>query len=387
MKGRNILNFLRSDVWRIQETDLPRIKAFWLRLIRIVLLSFRGVLEDKCQLRASALTFYTVLSLVPVLAMLFGIAKGFGVEKLLEKQLLTNLESQEVVITKVISFATNLLESTRGGIMVGAGLLFLFWTTLSVLSNVEDAFNDIWGITKSRTITRKLVDYLALTLIGPFLVILSGTLTVVLAGKIKGMVNSLEMLEAVGPVVTYFLRILPFLVLWLLFTFLYSFMPNTRVRVRSAILGGVIAGTLFHIFQWIYISFQIGVARYNAIYGSFAALPLFLIWLNWSWLIVLYGAEVSFAHQNVESFEFEKDWSQVSYYQKKILGIAIVHHLVMLFAKKDKGDGEWEISRALGIPLRCVSEILLELVRSGVVSRVSIEGHKEYHYQPGMDPD
>ena len=293
MKGRQIVHFLRTDIWQIQDTELPKVKAFLIRQARIFLLSFRGLFEDKCKLRASALTFYSLLSLVPVLAMLFGVAKGFGIEKLLQKQLIQNLEAQEQVITRVITFATTLLENTRGWLMVGAGLLFLFWTTLNVLSNIEDAFNEIWGVKKARTISRKLVDYLALTVIGPFLVVISGTLTVVVTGKIKGIALRFGIVHALGPAVMYPLKLAPYAVLWLLFIFMYSFMPNTKVRSSSAIVGGIIAGTLFQLFQWVYINFQIGVARYNAIYGSFAALPLFLIWLNWSWLIVLYGAEVS----------------------------------------------------------------------------------------------
>ncbi len=384
MKLRSIFEFLKSDIWRIEETELNRLRALFLRLIRIVLLSFRGLFEDKCQLRASALTFYSVLSFVPVLAMLFGIAKGFGFERLLEKQLIQNLEAQEEIITKVITFATTLLESTRGGLMVGAGLVFLLWTTLNVLSNIEDAFNEIWGVKKARPITRKLVDYLALTLIGPLLVVASSTLTVMVTGKIKGLVHRFGPL---GPAVMLPLKLAPYAVLWALFIFIYSFMPNTKVRTGSAIVGGIIAGTLFQLFQWIYISFQIGVARYNAIYGSFAALPLFLIWMNWSWLIVLYGAEVSFAYQNVGAFEFEKDWSRVSYYRKKILALAIVHYLVKAFCSGEDPQESTMISAELGIPIRCVHEILAQLLQARVVSRISVEGRNGDYFQPAMDPE
>jgi len=387
VKGRRIVHFLRTDIWQIQDTELAKPKAFLVRQARILLLSFRGLFEDKCKLRASALTFYSLLSLVPVLAMLFGVAKGFGIEKLLQKQLIQNLEAQEEVISRVITFATTLLENTRGGLMVGAGLLFLFWTTLNVLSNIEDAFNEIWGVKKARTVSRKLVDYLALTVIGPFLVVISGTLTVVVTGKIKGIAQRFGIVQALGPAVIYPLKFAPYAVLWLLFIFMYSFMPNTKVRSRSAIFGGIIAGTLFQLFQWVYINFQIGVARYNAIYGSFAALPLFLIWLNWSWLIVLYGAEMSFAHQNVSTFEYEKEWSRISYYRKKILALAVTHHLVKAFSNGEGPQEANKISTRLGIPIRCVREILGELLKAGVISQVSVEGRKGDYFQPALDPD
>ncbi len=366
---------------------MPRLKAFALRIGRVLVLSVRGVFEDKCQLRASALTFYSVLSLVPVLAMVFGISKGFGLERLIERELLETMGSQSEVVTKIIAFANSLLEGTRGGLMVGAGVLFLVWTILNLLSNIEDAFNDIWGIKGARSIGKKVVDYLALTLIGPFLVIVSGTLRVVIEGHAKLFMNKMPFLDVLSPAVILPLKLLPFIVMWVLFTFMYRFMPNTDVNFRSALVGGIVAGTLYHLFQWAYIYFQIGVAKYNAIYGSFAALPLFLIWLNWSWLIVLYGAEISFSHQNVRVFEFEKDWSDIPFSTKRALALYLVHHIVKNFIEGRPPQDSNEIARALRLPLRPVEELLGELVRSGVVSEVRRVEDNGYGYQPGKSPD
>lgn len=385
MRGKGILEFLRTDIWRIQEGELPRLKALVLRYTRIMVLSFRGVFEDKCQLRASALTYYSLLSIVPVLALVLAIAKGFGFERILEHQLLQNMQAQQEVASRIIGFARGLLENTQGGLMVGAGLLFLFWVMLNLFSNIEDAFNHIWGIRRGRTISRKLTDYLALTLVGPFLFTFSSTATVVIGSQFQRFVERIPVLEAASPAFLHLFKLVPYIALWILFTFMYAFMPNTKVNIRCAIFAGVVAGSIYGIFQWAYITFQIGVARYNAIFGSFAALPLFLIWVHWSWLIVLYGAEISFAHQNVQIFEFERDWSRVSYYRKKLLALAIVHYLVRNFSNKGGAKDEGQISEALGIPLRCVREILSELVNSRLISQVSMEDKKSIYYQPGLD--
>ncbi len=386
MRPKRAIKFLASDIWSIEEEALPKLKAFFLRLGRIMVLSIRGIFEDKCQLRASALTFYSVLSLVPVLAMVFGIAKGFGLERFLERQLLENMESQSEVVTKIIAYANSLLEGTRGGLMVGAGVLFLVWTILNLLSNIEDAFNDIWGIDGGRSIGKKLVDYIALTLIGPFLVIVSGTVRVMAEGYAKTLLDKIPLLDTIGIAIIFPLKLLPFVVMWVLFTFIYRFMPNTDVKFRSALVGGIVAGTLYHLFQWAYIYFQIGVARYNAIYGSFAALPLFLIWLNWSWLIVLYGAEISFAHQNVKVFEFEKEWAKVSLHTKKLLALYVVQHIVKNFVAGQPPENETEVAARLKMPIRAVKELLDELVAAGVISEVK-NPKGGYGYQPGRNPE
>jgi membrane protein len=190
---------------------------------------------------------------------------------------------------------------------------------------------------------------------------------------------------AFSPIVFFLLKLLPYGLLWGLFTFLYIFMPNTRVRFTSGLLAGIIAGTIFQIVQWGYITFQIGAAKYNAIYGSFAAFPLFLVWLQLSWLIVLYGAEVSFAHQNVDTYEFEPDALQASHRLKKLLSLQIAQHVIKNFARGEAPPTARQISHELEIPIRLVNEILFELVKSHLFSASGAEGDGERGYQPARD--
>jgi membrane protein len=183
------------------------------------------------------------------------------------------------------------------------------------------------------------------------------------------------------------LKLLPYGVIWVLFGFLYIFIPNTKVHFRSGVLAGVIAGTLYVVFQYVYINFQIGVAKYNAIYGSFAALPLFILWLQLSWVIVLFGAELAFAHQNVDTYEFEPDCVNISSRYKRLLSLRIVHLLIGQFFKGEKGWDAAQISHNLEIPIRLVQQIIFELISSGILSEVKFNEGGEVGYQPARDPD
>jgi len=380
-----IIDFLKTDVWRIRSETLPGPKSFVLKLLRIILLAFRGFKEDRVYLRASALTFYSLLSLVPVAALAFGVAKGFGFEKLLEKQLYARFTGQEAIVSKVIVFAHSYLESTKGGIIAGIGLAALFWAVIKVLSNIEYAFNDIWGVKEARSFGRKFSDYLSIMIISPLLLIVSSSATVFLRTQVTLITERIALLEHLGFIIFFLLKLLPYLSIWVLFIFTYIMIPNTKVSLRSGIVGGIVGGTIYQIAQWVYITFQIGVAKYNAIYGSFAALPLFLIWLQVSWLVVLLGAEICFAHQNVDTYEFEPDSFQISAYFKSLLSLGVAHLVIKRFTRGEKPLTAAQISHALEIPVRLVRQILYELVGSGVLSATTTGAYKEMAYQPARD--
>ncbi|HIE43461.1 MAG TPA: YihY/virulence factor BrkB family protein [Candidatus Omnitrophica bacterium] len=371
-----IIRFIRVEIWRVRLSKLDGKRLFLIRPLMVIILAVRGFDEDKCLLRASALTFYSLLAIVPVVAMAFGIAQGFGIEDFLQSQLVKGLQGQEEVAKRIIEFAHSLLEKTKGGVVAGIGVVLLFWTVIRVLSNIEHSFNEIWGIKKGRSLGRKFSDYLAIMLISPILLI-------VITSQIELIIQRVPLLDAFNPI----LKPAQYVVIWIMFTFVYIFMPNTKVSLKSGILGGIAAGTMYQLLQWGYIKSQIVLNRYGAIYGSFAALPLFLIWLQISWLIVLFGAEVSFAHQNVETYEFEPDCLRVSYSFKKLLSLRIVHMLVKNFSEGRKPLTAGEISAKLETPVRLVNEILYELVEAGIIAETRVENEKTVAYQPALDSE
>ncbi len=380
-----IVVFIKRDVWRIRRTDLPPGKSFFLTLLRVLILSIRGFDEDKCQLRASALTFYSLISIVPVAAMAFGVAKGFGFEKMLESQLRAKLAGHEEIVDNVVQFSHSLLESTKGGLLAGIGVIVLFWAVIKVLGQIEESLNDIWGIKEQRPLGRKFGDYLSLMLICPVLIILSSSVTVFVTTQVTLILEKITVLGVFSPIVFFLMKLLPYSILWGLFTFLYIFMPNTKVHFTSALLAGIITGTVFEIVQWAYITFQVGAAKYNAIYGSFAAFPLFLVWLQLSWLIVLYGAELSFAHQNVDTYEFEPDALQASRRLKTLLSLQIAQRVIRNFARGEAALTAGQVSRELEIPIRLVNEILFELTQSNILSGTDTGKDGERGFQPARD--
>lgn len=379
-----LITFLNTDIWRIRLKSYPPSKSFFLRQLRIIVLAVRGFAEDKCKFRASALTFYSLLSIVPVIAMMFGVAKGFGLEKRVETEIMKKMEGQEDVAKSVIDFANSLLENASGGFIAGIGVAFLFWSIIKVLSNIEHSFNDIWGVKTPRSIGRKFSDYLSMMLVCPFLLVIASSATVVISSQVRVIIQKIPVISALGPIIFLLLRLLPYCTIWITFTFLLVFMPNTKVKLKSGILAGIVAGTFFQIAQWIYINFQIGAAKYGAIYGSFAALPLFLLWLQLSWLVVLFGAELSFAHQNVETYEFEQDSLSASYSFKKQLSLLVTHLLIKNFCKAEPPLDAEKISHTLEIPIRLVRQILFDLVESGILSEVR-KDNKDVAYQPAID--
>jgi membrane protein len=355
--------------------------------LRIVVLAVRGFDEDRCQLRASALTFYSLLSIVPVIAILFGIAKGFGFQKVLEKDLLEKFSAQQAVLIQVMDFAKSLLETTQGGLIAGIGLVILFWTVIKVLGSIERSFNNVWGVKTPRPWSRKFTDYISVLLIAPILFLLSSSIMVFITSQVTFITEKFALLGVFSSLIFFLLELLPYCIVWILFTFIYIFMPNTKVRFASGLVAGIVAGSIYQLVQWGYITFQVGVAKYNAIYGSFAALPLFLVWLQVSWLVVLFGAEISFSHQNVDTYEFEPDCLRVSMSFKKLLSLLIAHMLVKNFSEGKPPLTATMITHALEVPIRLVRQVLFELTESGIVSAVVTEDGENPAYQPGRDSD
>lgn len=380
-----LMNFLSRGVWNMRLKELSGHRHFFIRQLRIYLLAVKGFYEDKCQLRASALTFYSVLSVVPVLAVAFGIAKGFDLADKLETQLIENLSGQEEVLKFLIDFANKMLENTKGSLIAGLGFVILFWSVIKMLSNIEQSFNDVWQIKKSRTWGRKFSDYTAVMIFAPILLIGSSAGTVFIKTMIQEFTQGNTLLESVGPFLTFLINLAPFFLVWVLFTLLYTFMPNTHVKFKSGLIAGIIAGTIYQVFQLLYIEFQGMVTTYNAVYGSFAALPLFLIWLQLSWLVVLFGAEISFAEQNVENYEYEAETSEISYDYKRLLTMYVLHQIVHNFKQDQVPLHSQDLSHRLEMPIRLVRDILFNLDSAGLISELTTEKDKQMAYQPAFD--
>ncbi len=382
---KKLLDFLQHDIWRFSIRNMPKWKALAIRQLRVVLLAIRGFTEDKLSLRASALTFYSTLSVVPVVAMAFGVAKGFGLQKTFEQEIKRRFYGQEEVLDWVIKFANSFLENTKGGLIAGIGLVILFFAVMKMLGNIESSFNAIWQIRTPRSWFRKFSDYFSLMFIGPVLLIMSSSATVFITTQVTRIVQEVSLLGFFSPIIFFLIKLIPYVLIWLLLMLVYMIMPNTKVNFKSALLAGIIAGTLFVLVQWAYVKFQIGVSRYNAIYGSFAALPLFVMWLQISWLIVLFGSEISFANQNVEKYEYESDALNLSQFNKRVLVLLVMHRIVKNFQVGKRPYTAKELSLHLEIPIRLVRETLYLLKESRLVVETVTKNEKLTAFQPAID--
>lgn len=380
-----IIRFINIGIWETRLKKLHPIKAFFIKYLRIILLAIRGFFRDHCQKTASVLTYYSLLNVVPVVAVAFAISKGFGLEKLIEKQILQMADKanlQADITSQILLFSNRLLDQAKGGIIAGVGVVLLLWTVISILGKIEESLNDIWEVKKPRTIVRKFSDYIALMVFAPVLLIISSSATVLLASQMKVIVDKIAFLGIFSSAILVLLNLLPYVSIWALFTMLYLVMPNTRIPLKSAILGGISAGTIAQVVQWFYIKFQIGAASYGAIYGSFAALPLFLGMLQMSWMIVLLGAEISHANEHYETFGFQPDYSRASFSSKRLLTLKIFHLLTKKFSQGEKALDAIQIAELLEIPVRFVRQLLQELIDVGLVVEITSGTKKEVTFQP-----
>ena len=381
----NIINFIKEDIWLLHEQKLPLFKAAIIKSLKIVILSVQGFSRDLCPLRASALTLYSILSIVPVIAMLFGIAKGFGFETMLEQRLLEQAPDQDTMVLQLISFAQNLLESTKGGVVAGIGIIVLFWTIINVIGNIEESFNYIWKIGKGRSISRKFSDYLSLMLLAPILLIASGSITVFLDTKIAWLIRVIELPEFGIWLVVNALSLSPLALMIALFTFTFIFMPNHKINYKAGIIAGIVTGIMYYLLQGAYLSLQIGVSKYNAIYGSFAALPLFVVWLQMGWMIVLFGCEMAFFLQNYETYRNDNRYSDISFSLKKVIALQIAHLIIKNFIQLNNPLTAAEIAEKLIIPIAIIQPVLSALMASHVIVEFKDQDEEDEVYQPAVD--
>ncbi len=380
-----VKHFFNDTLWEPIGDDFPKWKAVAFQQMRLLFLAGKGFSEDKLQMRASALTYYSMLSVVPVLAMAFGVAKGFGLEENLKKVVLEKGGANQIVWERIFEFVESTLASTQGGLIAGVGMVILMWSVIKLLNVIEMSLNDIWGIDKGRTIARKFTDYLSVFMVGPIIVILSSSVTVYLKTVFNQLAENSDVLSQIGPVVSLLLGLSPYLLIWLLFGLIFSLMPNTRVPFKAALYGAMISGTIFQWWEVAYISTQVGVSRYNAIYGSFAALPLFLIWLQTSWLIVFFGSELAFAKAHLRNYIYERQSRNLSQRFRLKISVLVIYEIYKDYKGAITQRSEEELSEKLHLPIVSVRDALQTLVSAGFLAPIDDDTKAIHRYLPTKD--
>ena len=382
-KLKELQKFLHEDLWKIKVSSLPRGKAFLYRQLRILIITFSEFEKDKCSEKASALTYFSLLSVVPVVAMAYGISTAFGMEEYLMDELALYLSGQGEVLDYIMTFSNKMLSTASGGLISGISLVFLIYAVVRLLNNIEVAFNDIWATEKGRSLKRKLTDYMSVIFLGPIILILSGTVTVFVTSQMESFTQNMNILNFVKPGILFLIRLIPYSLVWFLLFLVYIVFPNAPVKIKAALLAGIIAGSFYQLLQLGWIEGQVFLSKYNAIYGTFAALPLFLIWLQLSWMILLFGAELAFAIQNVTTWAYDNEDLNINLRTRRKLTLLIMKHVIHDFDRKEGPVSFDKLTTDLVIPHRFVRETVNDLEKAGLLVRV--KNDDEELYVPGMD--
>jgi len=378
VKARNLYRYSVSGVW----SDT---RGGWkINIIRTINLSVRSFLDTDLQARASALTYQTMLAIVPALALLLAIGRGFGLQDILVKELYKAFPSQVGVLSTAFQFVDSYLSEASEGLFVGVGLIFLLYTLISLLSNVENSFNLIWGVKRGRGLGRKLTDYTAILLILPVLMICSSGLSLFMSTAIQKLLP----FEFLTPAISRMLDFASLIMTWLFFAGAYMLIPNTKVRFANALMAGVLAGSGFMLLQWLFVTGQMYVAKYNAIYGSFSFIPLLLIWAQLSWVITLAGAVLCYSSQNIFHFSFDDQIARISIDYRRKITIAVLTIIAKRFARRQPPLSCHDLAVSYGLPSKLAAEVTARLVDCRLLSVVIIdEASDERGFQPSMSTD
>lgn len=378
----SLWKFLTYDIWRITEDEVTRTTFSLYTVIKTIFLCINRFTKDRLVSKASALTYSTLMAIVPILAILFAIARGFGLDSIMENQIVTGFGGRTQTTDYILSFVNSYLTQTKSGVFIGVGLVMLLWTVLVLINNMEITFNRIWQVKKARSPFRKMTDYFSMLLLMPILIVISGGLSIFMSTMVKNM----ESFTILAPIGKFLVRLIPFALTWFMFTALYIFMPNTKVKFRHALISGILAGTAYQAFQFLYISSQLWVSRYNAIYGSFAALPMLLLWLQISWTICLFGVELTYASQNIRNFSFDKDTRNVSRRYLDFLSILIMSLIAKRFERNEAPYTAEEISEECQIPIQLTKQVIFKLQKVNLIHEtLTDEKSRDIAFQPSID--
>jgi len=360
-KAKSAYGYFWSGVWKD-----PR-KNVWTSIVKTLNLTVRSFTDTGLQNKSMSLTYSTVLALVPALALLFAISRGFGFQDMVQNELYVYFPAQQKAISTATSFVDSYLQQSSQGLFVGIGIVMLLWTLISLLSNIEDVFNSIWGIKKARSLPQKVTDYIAICLMVPVLMICSSGASIFMSTIVQDNLN----LPFLTPVINNLLELAPLVMAWLAFTLSYFLIPNIKVSFKYAAIAGAVCAIAFQILQLLFVNGQIYVTKYNAIYGSFAFLPLMLIWLQLSWLILLTGCVLTYSLQNVFAYNYMGDISDVSQSYRREVELVITALVFRRFRRGRTPYTLYDLSKHYDLPMKLVNHSVEALRKAGIIYIVS----------------
>jgi len=377
-----LVYFLKVGIWAVDRRDVSAARYIFYGIVKKLLLAVECFTARRMIDTAGYLTYSSLLAIVPIMAVLFAVARGFGYNRYIEAWFRDILSSQPQAADIIVGFVNSYLVHTRSGVFLGIGLVVMLWTVIMLVYNIEQAFNNIWQVKKPRSLFRTITDYMGMFLLAPVIIVISSGLSIFMA-TVAGETDRIVLL---GPAMRLVIAVMPYVFMSAVFVALYIFMPNTKVKFVSALFPGILAGVAMQGLQLFYIHSQIWVSSYNAIYGSFAALPLFMLWVQISWIICLFGAELCYASQNLEDFAFRADTTGISHRYRLMLSALLMSHICRRFEKGEKPYTALELRMLTNIPIRITQDLLYNLTRLNLLSEVTCdEKGEDSVYQPAED--
>ena len=378
---KKIKQFVQYDLWRRTSHETKGVKRIGLDVLKTLILVIRGFSSKQLNMTANALTYNLVFAIIPILAMVLAIAKGFGFAEVIEEQLQRSMLGETNLMPQVMGMVNRYLETAQGGAFIGVGLLILIWAVYSFFRNVEQTFNAIWAVKQSRSIVRQLTTYIAVLFLVPVLVIATSGMNLIVHTTIEALPQFGELSQWSSSL----MQAAQFVVAWLVFLWMYMAIPNTKVRFTSAIFPAVMMGTLFQLLQMLSMYVIMFLGRTSIVYGAFAAIPIIMMWLQWTCLLILIGAEMSYAIQNNEQFEYEKDLEKMSRRYKDFLTLYLLHRIICRFENDEEPYMAVDLAHENKLPIRLVQQLLNRLVEVGLLRTIYVEQKEERTYQPALD--
>ncbi|MBR5326988.1 MAG: YihY/virulence factor BrkB family protein [Paludibacteraceae bacterium] len=374
--------FIQYDLWRQSHMNIhtPR-KRLWYRILQTIILVARGFKDQVLVVRANSLSFALLFAFIPMMALIYAIARGFGFEEVLQEILSGSFLAEANIAPVLIEWIERYLETAQGGFFLGMGLIVLVWAVYAFFNMLENSFNSIWNVKQSRSLGRRLTNYIMTLLLVPILVVVTSGISIFL--------NSAEILssvlEAIEPVRKFMLRFIPFVATTAVFTWIFVAIPNTKVKFSSAFIPGIIMGLLYQVVQSLSMYLVVLFTRMSLVYGAFSIIPLILIWLNITCWLLLIGAELAFAIQNNDLFAYENDLKKMSRRYKDYVMLYILAMIIRRFEAGEAPQTAQEIATVNQLPIRLVQQLLSRMEETNIIRRVYIEQEEDQAFVPALD--
>lgn len=358
-----VREFLGHDAWTAELSSVSGLRSLIIRLLRVARLVVRGFKEDDLATHAAALTFSTLVSLVPLLTLGFAMLKGFGGGEEASARLAESMSSMPVQFQEFVTSMVDVVLRANFKTLGWVGVAVLFVTAVQVLGSIEASFNRVWGVKESRPLWRKFTNYISVTVVVPVLIMTAFAVS----ASLKSQVIAAQISES-GRLYTTLLSLTPFATVWVALFLLFVFMPNTHVRRRSAAGSALLTAIFWLAWQRIYISMQVSLSRYDAVYGTFASIPIFLLWLYVSWMLILLGAEMAFAIQHHSTYHMERIAAQASMKARLTLAVAMVLDAARALTGARPLLNLAAYADSHRVPVRLLNDIVAQLQRGGLLA-------------------